>query len=119
MLRIGRQRFLEIREMLSVVNAAVADNVDGENAVGEIGHDSFDDGDLVDGGAHWDRVVSWHEDEIGEGGGADEFALYIVVKRHVTLGKMPHVSPSNPQIWGSFPWKKFTIEMVMTLGLGM
>lgn len=78
--------------MLFVVHAAVAHNVDWEKSIREIGHDSFDDGGLVDGGSHWDRVVSWYKHEIGEGGGANEFALYVVVECDVSLkrgGKGP------------------------------
>ena len=79
--------------MLSVVHAAVAHNVDREKSIGEIGHDSFDDGGLVDGGPHRDRIISGYEHEIGEGGGADEFTLYVVIKCDVAL-KREERSPS-------------------------
>lgn len=80
MLRVGCKSVFEVWEMLSVVYATVANNVDREKAIGEIGQNSFDDSSLVDGGSHRDCIVSWNKHEIAEGGGADEFALYIVVE---------------------------------------
>lgn len=85
MLGVGCKSLFEVREMLSVVYAAVAHNVNREKSIREIGHDSFDDRGLVDGRSHREGVVSWHEHKVGEGGGADEFALYVVVKRDVPL----------------------------------
>ena len=91
MLGVGGKSFFEVREMLFVVHAAVAHNVDRENPIRVIGHNSFDDRGLVDGRSHRDRVVPWHKHEIGEGGGSNKFALYVVVECDVALkrGKGP------------------------------
>ena len=87
MLRVGCKSFFEVREMLSLVYAAVAHNIDREKSIGEIGHDSFDDGGLVDGGSHRNCIISGYEHEIGKGGVADEFTLYVVIKCDVALKK--------------------------------
>ena len=76
MLRVRSERLLEIWQMLLVINAAVADYVDGEEAVGEVGQDLLDDEGLVDGGAHRHSVVSRYENEVGERGKTDIVVLH-------------------------------------------
>lgn len=85
MLRAGLQRLLEIPQVLPVVDATVADNVDGEQAVLEVGDDFFNDEGLVDRGAHRDRIVSGTQDKIIKQRSADEVALDIIIKRDVAL----------------------------------
>lgn len=95
MLGVGCKSFFKVREMLSVVYAAVTDNVDREKSIRVIGHDSFDDRGLVDSGSHRDRVVPRRKHEIGEGGSANEFALDVIIKCDVALKreKKAYVSP--------------------------
>lgn len=121
MLRVRRQGLLEIREMLSLVDAAVAHNVDRKKAVGKVGDDPIDDNGLVDGGPHRDRIVSWDENEIPKGGGAYVVALHKVIERNIALKKkekkLKSAFNSKPKFACSMV--QLTIAMVITLGLGM
>lgn len=73
--------------MRAGVHARVADDIDGDAAVGEIGQDLLEHGGLVDDGPHRDRVVARDEDEVGEGRVTDVAALDVVVERYVALGR--------------------------------
>lgn len=104
MLRDRREGLLEIREMLSVVDATVAHNVDRKKAVGKVGDNPIDNNGLVDDGPHRDRVVSWDEDEIPKGGGADVVTLHEIIECNVALKKEKLISAFNSQKNRSVPW---------------
>ena len=72
MLRDTRQRLLEIRQMLAIINASIPHNVHGQHAVFEIRLELFEHEGLVDGGAHGEGIVAGSEGEVGEGAGAEE-----------------------------------------------
>ncbi len=86
MLRIILQRLLKIGQMLAIINASVADDVDGEEAVLVFGRDGLDDEGLVHDAPHGDGVVAGGEDEVAEGGGADRGAGEEVGEGYVALG---------------------------------
>lgn len=74
MLRDTRQRVLVVSQMHAVVDTAVADDIDGQDAVFVGLGDGEDDGGLVGDGRHGVGVVARGDDEIAEGAVADVLA---------------------------------------------
>lgn len=78
------QRLLVVSEVLAAVDGAVADNIDGEEAVRE-GGQLLQDLGAIDRGAHVDGVVAPVDDEAGQEGGTDGVVLDGEVEGDVAL----------------------------------
>lgn len=74
--------------MLSIVYAAVPDNIDGKHAVLVLGDDFLKNGRLVDNRAHRKCVIPWHEYKVGEGGITNVVAFYVGIEGYVALGRL-------------------------------
>ena len=83
-----RKRFLKVRQMLSIIYAAVADDIDREQTILECRHDLREHKCLVYHGAHGYRVVARNKGKVCEGCRTNESGCRgnVVVEGHVTLG---------------------------------
>ena len=63
---------LEVWQMLPVADDRCADDLDGQDTVGELGRDQAEDGRLVGHGGHGEGVHAGHEAHVIDGCVADE-----------------------------------------------
>ena len=100
--------------MLSIVDTTVSNDIYGKHAVLVLRDYFRKNGGLVNDGAHRKRVVARHEYEVVEGRTTDVVAFYIGVKGYVALrGLVKEKAVKDPE--GMY----CTIDIVMTVGLGM
>lgn len=86
MLPITLQRLLEVLQMLTLKHATVPHDIHRQHPILVRVRDHPDHERLVDRRPQRQRVVARPEDEVGEGGGADEVAIDVVVEGHVAHG---------------------------------
>lgn len=73
--RVALDRILIVCQMLSIPNARVSDDVDGENRVRIIIPNEAQNCELVDSTLHWEYVGTRLKEKIGEQRVADWFAV--------------------------------------------
>ena len=100
--------------MLSIVHAAVAYNIDGQHSILEGRHDLFQYKSLVYNRSHRNSVVTGNKSQIRQGCCTNQYRRRgdVVVERDVTLIWRLERDSSRRDL-------EFTIEIVMTVGLGI
>ena len=80
------QRLLKIGETAPLVNAAIADDIDGQKPILEFGADFGDDEGLIDDGPHRDGIIARNENEVGEKRRADQVLAHVIIECYIALG---------------------------------